>query len=199
MSVKRGNDNEPSDFFKSMPASGRVCQSKKLQMKVLSWVVSVLLLLGACSTDSGTSRNPRTIDHAAEDCSGETDSITLAAFSHLISNYESLPPQFDDPVGREYCLALDRTLESEGTPAPDSILEEFSHNSSVHSLDWCQDNRGRVISVGPIDCTVSDVARVWSFSWVDSRPGGSDCLHQVTRTQAGWVVQQGCLEGLICN
>jgi hypothetical protein len=130
-------------------------------------------------------------------CSAEELEIREAVVRHLLRLYDEMEPQFDDPIGRRYCLGFDFRLGSAGKAAPAEFVERFSGHPDVHGLDWCATNDGRVLSVGPVQCKASTRAEVWSFSWVGSRPGGTDCRHAVVRHGSGWEVQAGCLQGLI--
>lgn len=129
-------------------------------------------------------------------CHAEELKIREAVVRHLLRIYDEMEPQFDDPVGRRYCLGFDFRLGKGGKAAPLEFVQRFSDHPNVHSFEWCTANDGRVVSVGPVQCK-STRAEVWSFSWVESRPGGTDCRHAVIRRNSGWEVQEGCLQGLI--
>lgn len=149
-----------------------------------------LLLLGlSCSSQRA----------ATDPCRSETLTIYEIILRELIKNYDALPPQFDDPVGREYCLGENFLLGREGVAARIELRQRFSTNQHVHPLDWCEAGRGRLLSVGPMTCLGPNRAEVWSYSWMKSRPGGSDCLHALAFARDGWRVAAGCLKGRIYN
>lgn len=132
-------------------------------------------------------------------CEQQGFEIREATVRQLLESYDAMEEQFDDPVGRRYCLGFDFNLETAGRPVPGEFLERFDDHPHVYPLEWCDRNHGRLISVGPVHCVSSEKAEIWSFSWVESRPGGSDCLHTVEWTPAGWKVADGCRRGKIYN
>lgn len=154
-------------------------------------VVSGLLALMAVGCTVARSPSPG--------CGEEDLRIREAVMRHLIETYDALPPQFDDPVGREYCLGFDFEVDAKGTRAPAEFLERFAENGRVHPLAWCERNSGRLLSVGPLACSDAISAQAWSFSWVESRPGGSNCLHRLSKKDGQWTVENGCLGGMIYN
>jgi hypothetical protein len=85
-------------------------------------------------------------------CSAEELEIREAVVRHLLRLYDEMEPQFDDPIGRRYCLGFDFRLGSAGKAAPAEFVERFSGHPDVHGLDWCATNDGRVLSVGPVQC-----------------------------------------------
>jgi len=139
---------------------------------------------------------PSRANHA---CHQQEAEIREVVARKLISQYDSLPPQVDDPIGRNYCLGFDFSLERQGRAAPLSFVGHFADNPRVHPLSWCQENDGRLVSVGPVQCKGRSKAHVRSFSWVRQRPGGGDCTHLVLRADNEWIVGPGCLDGLVYN
>ena len=133
----------------------------------------------------------------AYDCTAGEMGLREAALRTLIARYDALEEQFDDPVGRRYCLAFDETVEAEGRRVDPDFLERFTDHGNVHPRGWCRRHAGRVLSVGPIEWIGPGEARVWSFSWVESRPGGADCLLRMTKEEGGWRAGEGCEGGLI--
>lgn len=134
---------------------------------------------------------------AASSCRGENLKIREAVIRHLVETYRELPPQVDDPVGRHYCLGFDFRVGKEGTAPPSAFLSRFSDQADIHGLEWCDQHKGRLLSVGPVGCEGATRAKAWSLSWIESRPGGTECLHTVVKTEEGWEVQEGCENGLI--
>ena len=134
---------------------------------------------------------------AAGSCRAENLKIREAVIRHLVETYRGLPPQVDDPVGRHYCLGFDFRVGKEGTAPPSTFLSRFSAQPDIHALKWCDRHKGRLLSVGPVDCEGATRATVWSLSWIESRPGGTECLHTVIKTEEGWKVLEGCGNGLI--
>jgi hypothetical protein len=114
--------------------------------------------------------------HLSED---ELNSIRELIFRRRIEAYDSIKPQIKDPEARRYCLAFDVAGKRRHS-APDDFLRRFSDHPHIYSLDWCNKNRGRLLSVGPVELETSNLVLMWSFSWVgDSPGGGSDCFHKV--------------------
>lgn len=132
-------------------------------------------------------------------CLDEKSAIQATLFTHMLSVYDNLPPQFDDPMGREYCLGVDFELGTTGRSADKSLLERFAHRLDIHELKWCDKRRGRLVSVGPIDCRGPKEAAVETFSWVWSRPSGAQCLLKVFHAEGTWRVSDGCLQGGVFN
>jgi len=133
------------------------------------------------------------------DCFHAEPEVRKAILDYLIRTYDELPPQFDDPVGRNYCLGFDFRFDQAGTAPPEEFVRQFSGHPRVHALEWCEQNAGRLISVGPITCENKMKVRAWSFTWIESRPGGSDCLHELEKTNKGWKLEAGCLKGKVYN
>lgn len=129
-------------------------------------------------------------------CRSEDLEIREAVARHVVATYDGLPHQIDDPIGRRYCLGFNFRIDKEGETPPPGFLARFSH-PGIHGLEWCDDHDGRLLSVGPVRCVSATEARVWSFSWLESRPSGTECLHVVLKTERGWEVQEGCNQGLI--
>jgi hypothetical protein len=126
-------------------------------------------------------------------------SIQERVLKGLIHDYDQLERQFDDPVGRNYCLAFDAGLQEVGRPPDAAFMVRFDSHPQVHTLGWCQQNQGRILSVGPVKWTSTKTAEVWSFSWVESRPSGSDCLHRVQLEGSTIEVDPDCIEGNVYN
>jgi hypothetical protein len=121
--------------------------------------------------------------------------VREAVLWYLIEAYDALEPQHDDPIGREYCLGFEFRLGEEGTAAPAEFLQRFAGRKNVHSLAWCEEHQGRLLSVGPLTLGPGPTAQAWSFSWVESRRGGTDCLHSLRQVDNWWFVEPGCMEG----
>jgi len=134
-----------------------------------------------------------------EHCARSEMEIREAVAWYVVSQYENLPPQFDDPIGHQYCLGFDFSFLEDGVAAPESFLARFSADTRIHSLDWCSSHDGRLVSVGPVECLDSAHANAWSFTWMESRPSGADCLHDVMEAEGRWVVLPDCIRGNIYN
>lgn len=181
-----------------MSTTGWLRNSREVSMRRHWLVLGLSVAVMSCAHGLEEPANLQTRASTSAECEHSSEDIRRVVFQNLIERYDSMPRQIDDPVGRRYCLAFDRTVEEQGKPAPAEFVQDFSSNR-VHLLSWCDTNKGRIISVGPIDCPSMSLAKVWSFSWVPSRPGGTDCLHQVTWASGSWQVEEGCLDGLIYN
>lgn len=168
----------------------RVLVCRLIRPVVLGTGLTCAFLLASCASGAGGAGNL---------CEKERNAIRETVYKELIKHYDHMEPQFDDPLGRRYCLALDFRLRERGRPAPATLLSTFSDHPHVHGLAWCQENDGRILSVGPINCVTPTQAEVWSFSFVPSRSGGSECLHTVVLLQDKWKTLPGCSKGGIYN
>lgn len=155
--------------------------------RIIALSAVLTLVLTGCSTATVSTNS----------CHAANLEIREAVIRHLVETYRKLPPQVDDPAGRHYCLGFDFRVGKEGTTAPSAFLSRFSDQPDIHALEWCDQNTGRLLSVGPVECQGATRAKVWSMSWIESRPGGTECLHTVINTEEGWKVQEGCESGLI--
>ena len=89
---------------------------------------AVVCVGATVARDPATGRaGSRTERGLAYDCTAGEMELREAALRVLIGHYDALEEQFDDPVGRRYCLAFDETVEAEGVASP----RTFSNGSPI--------------------------------------------------------------------
>jgi len=101
--------------------------------------------------------------------SGLHRTAAISAFRSLVSEYNALPAQFDDPVGRQYCLGFSTGVRARVRVVPPAILAALNDQPGVQSPDWCGANPHRVLALGPVARISSGHFRFLEASWVSTR------------------------------
>jgi len=117
-------------------------------------------------------------------------------FAKMIQEYDSMPEQFDDPVGRTYCLAFQHGPGAPYRRFDHQFMSRFAQTPHVRSADYCVSRPGRWMVVSSIQKTNEGVAEVWSLSKVTSRTGYSTCLNPAERDGSDWQIGP-CKDGRI--
>ena len=129
----------------------------------------------------------------------EDAGVYEVVFARMIAEYDALPEQFDDPVGRTYCLAFQSSPGADYRAFGTEFMTRFAAHQNVRPAGYCRNHGGRWMVVSRIERQDDGAtASVWSLSKVTSRSGYATCLNTLQRVGSMWKAQD-CKDGRIYN
>ena len=129
---------------------------------------------------------------------GELNRVRESVLRYVLTVYDDRDYGSEGPPWSGYCLGFDRIANHPARPMPHEFLGRFADHRNVHELGWCIKEKGRLLSVGPLEFASSDLVLIWSFSsfGADAETGWT-CLHKVTRVDGRWRRLEGpCVAGM---
>jgi hypothetical protein len=121
-----------------------------------------------------------------------------ALFSDLIAKYDAMPEQFDDPIGRVYCLAFQSSPGAAYRPFDSSFMSRFSTHPNIRPAGYCRTHDARWMVVNRVEWNAESSASVWSLSKVTSRSGYATCRNLLQLERTTWRVVN-CVDGAVFN